>query len=158
MNAGVDRHCAGMIDAKDEAILGQLMKDGRRSVVRIAHDLRLPRATVQDRLRRLEASGVIRKFVAVPDYGKLGKGTTAYVLVSFDGRDKVSQRALAEEIARIPEVHEVSLISGEWDILLKVRAASITQVGKLVIDRLRMMRGVEKTQTCVSFETVKESV
>ena len=113
---------------------------------------------MQDRIRRLSESGVIRRFVAVPDYAKLGKGTTAYVLVSFGGRERVSQRALAEEIARIPEVHEVSLISGEWDILLKVRATSVGQVGKLVIDRLRMMRGVEKTQTCMSFEMVKEAL
>ncbi len=158
MNDVVNWHCAGMIDATDEAILAQLMKDGRRSVVRIAHDLRVPRATVQDRIRRLAESGVIRRFVAVPDYAKLGKGTTAYVLVSFGGRERVSQRALAEEIARIPEVQEVSLISGEWDILLKIRATSVGQVGKLVIDRLRMMRGVEKTQTCISFEMVKEAV
>ena len=158
MSDVVHWHFAEMVDAMDEAILGALMKDGRRSVVRIAHDLKVPRATVQDRIRRLTESGVIRRFVAVPDYAKLGKGTAAYVLVSFGGRERVSQLALAEEIARIPEVHEVSLISGEWDILLKVRATSVGQVGKLVIDRLRMMRGVEKTQTCLSFEAVKESV
>jgi DNA-binding Lrp family transcriptional regulator len=68
----------------------------------------------------------------------------------------VSQRSLAEDITKIPEVYEVSVISGDWDILLKVRTSSVEEIGKLVIDRLRSMKGVEETQTCASFQTIKE--
>ena len=46
---------------------------------------------------------------------------------------------------------------GEWDILLKVRASTLEEIGNLVVDRLRSMSGVEKTETCVSFQTIKES-
>ena len=49
------------------------------------------------------------------------------------------------------------VISGEWDIMLKVRAGSVEEIGTLVVDKLRMMKGIEKTQTCVAFQTVKES-
>jgi DNA-binding Lrp family transcriptional regulator len=145
-----------MIGEKDRVILARLLEDGRKSVVEIAGELGIPRTTVQERLKKMVSEGIIKKFVAIPDYSKLGKQVTAYILVSFSGGGTVSQRGLAEEIAKIPEVYEVSLISGEWDILLKVRAASVEQVGELVIDKLRMMRGIEKTQTCVSFNTIKE--
>ncbi len=100
--------------------------------------------------------GVIKKFTALRDYDKIGKEVTAFILVGFSGDSNVSQRNVAEEIAKIPEVYEVSLISGEWDIIIKVRAGSVSEIGTLVIDKLRMMRGIQKTQTCVSFQTIKD--
>ena len=146
-----------MTDDKDLQILEELTADGRKSVVEMAKDLGLPLATVQERLRKMVASGLIRKFVAIPDYTKTGRGTTAYVLVSFSAADRVTQRSLAETIAKIPQVYEVSLIAGEWDILLKVRAGSVEEIGRLVIDQLRMTKGLGKTQTCVCFQTIKET-
>ena len=146
-----------MLQPKDEKILRLLLEDGRRSVVEISRELDLPRATVQERVRKLVDSGVISRFVAIPDYSKIGKQVTAYIFVSFRSEGSVSQRKLAEEVSRIPGVYEVAVISGEWDMLLKVRAASVEEIGKLVVDRLRAMKGVEKTQTCVAFQTIKES-
>ena len=145
------------MDAKDEQILGELIGDGRKSVVEIADELDLPRATVQERLKKIVESGVIRKFAAIPDYSKIGKQVMAYVFVTFSREGGLSQRKLAEEISKIPGVYEVSVISGEWDMLLKVRAGSVEEIGKLVVDRLRAMKGIEKTETCVAFQTVKES-
>ena len=142
---------------KDERILRELAEDGRKSVVEISDELEIPRATVQERLKKMTETGVIRKFVAIPDYSKIGKPVTAYVLVTFRNGENVSQRGLAEGISKIPGVYEVSVISGEWDIVLKVRAGSVEEVGTLVVDKLRMMKGIEKTQTCVAFQTIKES-
>jgi Lrp/AsnC family leucine-responsive transcriptional regulator len=132
-----------------------LMEDARRSVVEIARELEMPRSTVQERIRRMVETGLIRGFTAVPDYALLGRPVTAFILVSFMP-GTVSQRELAEEIAKIPGVHEVHLISGEWDILLKVRAESMEAVGRLVIDRLRAMKGVARTVTCACFSTIKD--
>ncbi len=70
--------------------------------------------------------------------------------------ENVSQQSLAEQMSRIPGVYEVIVISGEWDIALKVRAGSVEEIGTLVVDKLRMMKGIEKTQTCVAFQTIKE--
>ena len=145
-----------MMDAKDSKILGELVDDGRMSIVDIADRVGLPRATVQERLRKMVKSGVIRRFVAIPDYTKVGKQVMAYVFVAFGSGGRLSQRELAEEISKTPEVYEVSVISGGWDMLLKVRANSVEDIGKLVVDRLRAMNGVEKTETCLAFQTIKE--
>jgi DNA-binding Lrp family transcriptional regulator len=147
-----------MLDDKDRKILLQLVNNGRKSVVEISNELGMPRATVQERMRKLTEKGVIKKFTVLPDYGKIGKEVTAFILVSFSGESNLSQRFLANEIAKIPEVYEISLISGEWDIILKVRAGSVSEIGTLVIDKLRMMRGIQKTQTCVSFQTIKDTL
>lgn len=150
------QHHARLVDSKDEKILKQLLDDGRRTVVEIADDLDLPRATVQERLKKLVESGVIRKFTAVPDYSKIGRQVTAYIFVTFSSEGGLPQRKLAEEISKVPGVYEVSVISGEWDMLLKVRAGSVEEIGRLVVDRLRATKGIEKTETCVAFQTVKE--
>lgn len=151
------QHFAGTLDIKDQKILAELLKDGRKSVVEISNGLGIPRATVQERLSKLVDSGVIRKFVAIPDYSKIGKQVTAIVLISFRSGENISQRGLAEQMSKIPGVYEVIVISGEWDIVLKVRAGSVEEIGTLVVDKLRMMKGIEKTQTCVAFQTMKES-
>jgi DNA-binding Lrp family transcriptional regulator len=64
---------------------------------------------------------------------------------------------MAKEIARFPEVQEVHIITGDWDLLLKVKGKDVDAVGKFVIDRLRMVKGIEKTLTCMVFETSKET-
>ena len=146
-----------MLDTKDEKILKLLVADGRKSVVEISEELSLPRATVQERLKRLVDSGTIRKFVAIPDYSRIGRQVTAYIFVSFRSEGSLSQRNLAEDVSKIPGVYEVAVISGAWDILVKVRAGSVEEIGGLVVDRLRAMKGIEKTETCVAFQTIKES-
>ena len=69
----------------------------------------------------------------------------------------MSQRKVAREIAGFSEVQEVNIISGEWDMLTKVKAKDVDSVGKFVVDKLRLIRGIEKTLTCFIFESEKES-
>jgi len=146
-----------MLDEKDEKILKTLIDDGRKSVVEISDELEIPRATVQERLKKMVETGVIRKFVAVPDYSKLGKGVVAYVFVSFRNEENVSQRSLWEQASKLPGVYEVSAISGEWDVLLKVRGGSVEEIATLVVERLRATKGIAKTETCIAFHVIKES-
>jgi len=144
------------LDEKDLTILSRLMQDSSTTMVKLSELLDMPRATVQERIRKMRKEGVIKRFTVVADHGKLGRPVKAFILVSFLPAPEVSQRKLAADIALLDGVQEVDLISGEWDILLKVRGASMEQIGALVIDRLRAMKGVGKTMTCVSFATVKE--
>jgi DNA-binding Lrp family transcriptional regulator len=54
-------------------------------------------------------------------------------------------------------VQEVHIITGDWDLLIKLRSESVDAVGKFVVDKLRLIKGLEKTLTCMVFETVKET-
>ena len=60
-----------MLDEKDSAILDELMKDSRKTTKAIARALEIPRATVHDRIARMEARKVIRRYTEVPDYAQL---------------------------------------------------------------------------------------
>ncbi|MBO3757827.1 MAG: Lrp/AsnC family transcriptional regulator [Thermoproteota archaeon] len=147
-----------MIDEKDEVIISALRQDSNKPISRLSKEIGIPRATLQDRINKLVKQGIIKKFTIIPDFGKLGRPVTAFVMVSFHPSPEVSQRELAKQIATLPEVEEVHLISGEWDILVKIRVKDVESAGSFVIDKIRSMKGVEKTETCVSFECVKEGL
>ncbi|MHB8567357.1 MAG: Lrp/AsnC family transcriptional regulator [Nitrososphaerales archaeon] len=145
-------------DAKDEMILQKLKLDSSRSVSDIANELQMPRTTVQERVKRLIQNGVIRRFTIQQDYSKLGKSVTAFIFVSFFSGSGISQREAAQRIAEIPDIFEVHVISGDWDIIVKARGESIQSIGELVLDRIRNVKGVERTLTCTSFVAVKETM
>lgn len=144
------------LDETDREILDLLVVDASRSIAEIARALNMPRPTVQYRVQKMRERGVIKAIKAIPDFAKLGKQVTAFVLVNFLPNPDVSQRELAEKISKLQGVHEVHVISGEWDLLLKVRVGSMEELGRMVIDKLRAMKGVGHTVTCASFTAVKE--
>ena len=147
------------LDSKDLQIL-KILQENCRVTGQISQSTGSPVTTVFAKIKRLENLSLVRGYHAVLEAAKLNAGTTAFIFVSFayKGEDKVlSQRKVAKEIANLPEVQEVHIISGEWDILTKVKAMDVNSVGKFVVDKLRLVRGIEKTLTCFVFETEKES-
>jgi Lrp/AsnC family leucine-responsive transcriptional regulator len=146
------------LDDKDIKIIQELLADSSQSITTLAAKLRMPRTTVQERIKRLRSLGVLKKFTVQLDYTKLGRPVTAFILVSVGMGSNIPQKILAQEIAKLPDVIEVHIIAGEWDILVKVRSESMQTIGSLVVDRLRAMEGVARTVTCVSFQAVKEEV
>ena len=145
-----------MIDIKDELIISQLKKNSRTSTKTIAATINIPRVTVHDRIQKMIRNGIIRSFNVSIDYKKIGFSTEVFIFVSFLPNPDVSQRQLAHQIGNLPGVYEVHIISGEYDLLLKVRGTSLEDIGKLVVDKLRQLKGVGKTLTFACFETVKE--
>ena len=145
-----------MISKKDLLLLEALSENSRQSVKELAKKVRMPRATVFDRLKRLKHNKTIKQFTILPDFEQLDLAATAFIWAKFSPVKRVSQRKVAEEIARLKGVYEVHLMSGEWDILVKARVRDLKELGELIIDRMRLIEGVSQTMTSTSFETVKE--
>ena len=148
------------LDEKDLAILTLLQKNCRMTAREIARKIDSPITTVFAKMRRMEKEKIIREYKAILDSKKLNFGTTAFILASFsyrNGETSLSQRVIAEQIAKFPEVQDVHIISGDWDILIKIREESVDAVGNFVIDKLRTVKGIEKTLTCLVFDTQKET-
>jgi DNA-binding Lrp family transcriptional regulator len=131
------------LDDKDLAILNLVQKNCKMTAREIAKTIDSPVTTVFAKIKRMEKLGVIKGYRAVLDSKKLNKGTTAFILASVSYGVKKggqqSQRKIAKEIAIFPEVQEVA------------------SIGKFVIDKLRLVDGIEKTLTCMVFETEKET-
>jgi Lrp/AsnC family leucine-responsive transcriptional regulator len=150
------------LDKRDVKILKLLQKNCKMTAREIAKNIGSPITTVYAKIKRMEQLGIIKQYKAILDSKQLDKGTTAFILVSFayrpGGREKpLSQRDVARQIVAFPEVQEVHIITGGWDILIKVKADHVDTLGKLVMDKLRMVEGVENTLSCIVYETVKET-
>ncbi len=150
------------LDEKDLAVLALLQENSQLTAKQIAKKTGIPLTTVFAKTKRMQEQGFIRSYHAVAAAEKLGAGTAAFILASVSYRSKsdgapISQRIVAEEIAKFGEVQEVHIITGDWDLLIKLRAQSVDAVGKFVVDKLRLISGLEKTLTCMVFETVKET-
>jgi len=149
-------------DEKDIEILRLLQKDAKISAREISNKVGSPITTVYSRIKRLEDSGIIKGYKPVLDAEKMGRPTTAFILASFAYRtpgveEPLDQRKIAKEVARLSEVQEVHIIAGDWDILIKVKERDVAAVGRFVVDKLRNIRGIERTLTCMVFDAVKET-
>jgi Lrp/AsnC family leucine-responsive transcriptional regulator len=154
---------ASRLDNKDLEILRLLQENCKLSTRELASKVGSPVTTVYAKMRRMEDLGLIKGYKAVLDGGKLGVGTTAFILTSVayrqtDRETLLSQREIAKEVSKFAEVQEVHIITGDWDLLIKVKAEDVGAIGRFVIDKLRTIKGIEKTLTCVVFDTVREGL
>jgi Lrp/AsnC family leucine-responsive transcriptional regulator len=150
------------LDKRDIKILKLLQRNCRMTAKEIAKKIGSPITTVYAKIKRMEELGVIKQYKAILDSKKLDKGAAAFILTSFvyrpGGRGKpLLQRDVAKQIAAFPEVQEVHIITGGWDILIKVKADHVDTLGKFVMDKLRIVEGIENTLSCIVYETVKET-
>jgi DNA-binding Lrp family transcriptional regulator len=151
------------LDTSDMALLGILQRDSKKTAKDLGRDLDMPVTTVYAKIKRMEELGLIKRYTAILDAPKLGFTATAFVLATFSYRSSagaeatLSQREVAKEVATFPEVQEVHVISSDWDLLIKVKTTDIDAVGRFVVDKLRTVRGIEKTVTCMVFDTAKET-
>ena len=149
------------IDEKDIEILNLLQKDCKMTAKTIAQKIDSPVTTVFAKIKRMEELGIIKGYKAILDSRRLNKETTAFILASFsyhlEGEGVLSQREIAKHVAKFPEVQEVHIITGDWDILIKVKEKDVSTIGKFVVDKLRTIKGIEKTLTCMIFDTEKET-
>jgi len=150
------------LDEKDLSILTLIQENSKLTANQIAKKINAPITTVFAKIKRMEEMGIIKQYRAILSPEKLNLATAAFILASVSYRIKddekpITQRDVAEEIARFPEVQEVHIITGDWDLLVKLRAENVEAIGKFVVDNLRRIKGLDKTLTCMVFETVKES-
>ena len=146
------------LDEKDLEILRILSTDAKLTTKEVAKRIQSPVSTAFSRIKRLEKEGVIKRYVALLDPKRLQRGTVAFILVSFttQGQGPLSQREVADKIKEFAEVQEVHIITGDWDILLKVRISDVEELGRFVVDKLRSVKGINKTVTSLVLATEKE--
>lgn len=142
----------GDLDDVDRKILKILQADGRTALSEIARRLDMGTATIHERVNGLEEDGYIREYRAVLDPSLLGIDEVAFITVDAEpGRFSEVAERLAEESA-IQEIHEVT---GESDLLVKVRVSERAELTDLLAD-IGRYDGVEGTATKVALRSVKE--
>jgi Lrp/AsnC family leucine-responsive transcriptional regulator len=143
-------------DEIDNQIVDYLKEKGRDRVTKIADELGINRVTAAQRLEKLVKGGIITRFTVKLNYEAVGLEVLAFVFISFKKTDNVTQEALAHLVSDLDGVEEVHIIAGEFDILAKVRARNLRELGEKVVNKIRAFSGVESTFSHVVFQTVKD--
>ncbi len=142
------------LDAKDRNILSLIQRDGKMSQALIAQNVGLSTAAVNERLKKLDQSGVIRRFTALVDPRAVGMQVTAFIEVFIE--HPRYEESILRRILELDEVQECHYITGEFSLLLKVRVRDVEALQKLIIGQLSGTEGVRQTRTVMVLSTVKE--
>ena len=143
------------LDDIDLQILDLLQANARETQVEIARAVGLAPSAVLERIRKLEARGILRGYAAQIDPKALGLGLLAFVAVRSD--EAGSDNRIAQALAELPEVLEVHHVAGDDCYLIKVRARDAEHLGHLLRTRFGRIPGVRSTRTTIVLETVKET-
>lgn len=149
----------GTLDAVDRKILGLLQADGRMSYRALAEAVDLSPPSVHARVERLEKEGFIRGYHADVDPERVGRGLTAYVSIGLEGGRKGETPrvdAVAAQLRRDPDVIEVHAVTGEDDLLVKLRTSDIRGLERLLLRVLDPLEGVRRTTTTIVVRTLVE--
>lgn len=143
-----------MLDEIDLKILSLLQSNGRRHLAEIAKEVELSSPAVMERVKKLEAGGVITSYQAVIDGKKVGKDITAFIGVSV-GHQRDMEKFWGQMVQR-DEILECHHVTGDESFILKVKTANTGSLEKL-LGEIRSIEGVTRTVTKVVLSTAKES-
>jgi DNA-binding Lrp family transcriptional regulator len=137
------------LDALDHTLLALLRIDARISVADLAKKLEVSRATVGNRIKRLEQSGVIVGYTVRVRPDVQPQEIKAWMSIAVEGDHT---REVVRSLLGEPAVTSLHDTNGRWDLLAEVHAASIAELSE-VLDRVRKIEGIETTETSIHLQT-----
>jgi Lrp/AsnC family leucine-responsive transcriptional regulator len=143
------------LDPIDLQILDQLQANARETQADIARAVGLAPSAVLERIRKLEARGIVLGYTAQVNPRAVGLGMLAFVAVRSD--DIGSEDRVARTLSESPEVLEVHHVAGDDCYLIKVRARDAEHLGELLRTRFGRIPGVRSTRTTIVLNTAKET-
>jgi Lrp/AsnC family leucine-responsive transcriptional regulator len=142
-------------DHIDQKILNILQTNSKITNAQLAAEIGTSASGMLDRVKRLESSGVINKYVALVDPEKAGRGVLALVSVSLSAHKMNAFDTFTRQIKNIGEVLECYHTAGEEDFVLKVAVKDIPEYENFILKKLTVIEGVNKVKTNFVLSTVK---
>jgi Lrp/AsnC family leucine-responsive transcriptional regulator len=145
-----------MIDKIDAKLLDMIQRDAYISNAALAARVGLTKTAVFERVRKMEAAGIIRARETRLNPKRVGLGQVAFIYVRADERPGTTKTGAL--LAKIPQVLEVHHIAGEDCYLIKVRVRDTEALSELLRHKIGTIKSVRTTRTTIVFDTLKESV
>ena len=144
-------------DSIDRRILDLLQQDGRLTMTELGERVGLSTSPCSQRVKRLEAQGVIKGYHARVNPAALGKNLLVFVEITLAQKSEHIFKKVRDELQNMPEVLECHLISGSFDYLVKVRLTDMSEYRHLLGSILQHMPVPAQSNSYVVMEEVKES-
>ncbi|XSG81250.1 MAG: Lrp/AsnC family transcriptional regulator [Methyloligella sp. ZOD6] len=148
---------AARLDQTDWRILQLLQEDGRITNIELARKVGITAPPCLRRVRAMEEAGIIERYMAVLNGGKLGFDVTAFAMVKLHSQAEADLIAFEERALRSPIVRECSMLSGEIDFLLRCVAPDLSRFQSFIIHDLTAAPNVESVKTSLVIRTAKEA-
>ena len=145
------------LDAKDLAILQLLQQNARMTVKEIAGKIHLSTTPVHERIKRLEANGVIKQYATLLDHTKVNKSLIAICYVSLKEHNKTAGTKFIKAVLQMPEVVECYTISGEFDFMLKVMSADMNAYHDFHVNKLSNIENMGHVQSIFVMGVIKQT-
>ncbi len=143
------------LDETDLQILGLLQDDCRTPLARIGEAVGLSAPAVLERIKKLEAAGVVLGYRALLDARRLGLDITAFIGVLITHPDRIAD--FERKVAALDDVLECHHVTGGYTLLIKAKTANTSSLERL-ISEIRSLPGVARTETMVVLSTHTERV
>jgi Lrp/AsnC family transcriptional regulator, leucine-responsive regulatory protein len=145
------------LDTKDIAILALLQQNARMTVKEIAEKIHLSTTPVHERIKRMEASGVIKQYATLVDHTKVKKGLMVICYVSLKEHNKNAGIKFIKTIHALNEVIECYNISGEFDFMLKVVCEDMNAYYDFHVNRLSNIENMGHVQSIFVIGIIKQT-
>lgn len=136
-------------------ILSELQENARLSNVDLAERVGLSPSPCLARVRALEQSGLIARYVTLLDPAKLGLNVSVFIQVSLEKQVGASLGRFEAAIAAMPEVMECYLMTGDSDYMLRVVVADVPALQHFIVERLSKVSGVSNIRSSFALKQVK---
>jgi len=142
-------------DDTDIRILEILQNNAKATIKEIAHDLGLSTTPIFERIKRLEAQGVITKYVAIVDPVKLNKKLRVFIEISMADHSEKAINKFVAEITSHHEVIECHHVTGDSDFLIVLLTKDIETYNDFITKKLFKVSNVGKVRSSFSLSVKK---
>ncbi len=140
-----------IMDDTDRQLLALLRDNARISVIALAKKLHVSRGTVQNRITKLENSGVIVGYtVRLKPEAELHR-IRAWMNIAVEGNSAVG---VIQALRGEPNIHTLHTTNGRWDVIAELRADNL-EAFNTVLGRIRLIPGIANTETSILLSTHK---
>jgi Lrp/AsnC family transcriptional regulator, leucine-responsive regulatory protein len=143
------------LDTIDLRILNHLQQDGSLSNVELAKRVHLSPSPCLVRVKAMEASGAISRYVALVNAKALGLGLNVFINISLKSQGKEALADFERRICEHDEVMECYLMTGDSDYLIRVAVADIGALERFILEQLTPIAGIEKIRSSFALKQVR---
>jgi Lrp/AsnC family transcriptional regulator, leucine-responsive regulatory protein len=145
-------------DATDKKILSYLQEDAKQTTKELASKLGLSVTAIYERIRKLENSGIIMKYMAMLDRKKIGRNFIVLCHVKLTQHKKEYIRQFEQEVVNLQEVTECFHVSGDYDYILKICVRDMDDYRHFMLSKLTSLEHIASTHSSFMIAEVKNTV
>jgi Lrp/AsnC family leucine-responsive transcriptional regulator len=146
-----------MLDEIDKKLINLLQNNSKQTTKQLSLQLNLSVTAVYERIKKLENSNVIEKYVAIANKNKIEKSFLVFCHVKLVQHSKEYVITFEREILKLEEVSECFHVSGDYDYILKIYVKDMEEYRQFMVTKLTAIKYIGSTQSTFAIEEVKNT-